>query len=373
MLTTKEWNRSGIKARWEALSEEHGALRLRDAAERLGVSEAALVSCQLGQGVTRLRPEFGALFEAFESLGEIMASTRNEYAVIEKHGQYQHIDISEHVGLVLAHEIDLRLFMGHFHSAYAVKKMHRNKPLHSIQFFDGSGTSLHKVYAMSETAREAMEAIIARFTHEDQESVEPQGEPRVLPDPNPDQAIDVEGFQKAWRELQDTHHFFGMLRTFGVTRTQALRLAPEGYATRVDPSCLDAMLHGAVREGVSIMAFVNSPGCIEIHTGPVERVIETGDWINVLDPRFNLHLNRLGIESAWIVRKPTEDGDVTSLELFDERGETIAMFFGERKPGAPEREDWRALLREIASQQIAWTSGTRRGGALHLALNALIL
>jgi putative hemin transport protein len=47
---------------------------------------------------------------------------------------------------------------------------------------------------------------------------------------------------------------------------------------------------------------------------------------------------------AWVVRKPTADGDVTSLELFDADGETLAMFFGERKPGRAELASWRALV-----------------------------
>ena len=36
-----------------------------------------------------------------------------------------------------------------------------------------------------------------------------------------DDTIDVTGFQAAWRDLQDTHAFFGLLRQFGVSRTQA--------------------------------------------------------------------------------------------------------------------------------------------------------
>ena len=50
------------------------------------------------------------------------------------------------------------------------------------------------------------------------------------------------------------------------------------------------------------------------------------------------------IDEAWVVRKPTEDGVVTSLELFDAQGEAIATLFGKRKPGIPEIEDWRVAL-----------------------------
>jgi putative hemin transport protein len=42
------------------------------------------------------------------------------------------------------------------------------------------------------------------------------------------------------------------------------------------------------------------------------------------------------VASAWVVRKPTVDGIVTSLEVFDADGCEIALFFGERKPGTPE-------------------------------------
>ena len=70
-------------------------------------------------------------------------------------------------------------------------------------------------------------------------------------------------------------------------------------------------------------------------------------WLNILDPDFNMHLRTDLIDSAWLVRKPTSDGTVTSIELFDSGKELIAQFFGLRKPGIPESEAWRALLREV--------------------------
>ena len=69
-----------------------------------------------------------------------------------------------------------------------------------------------------------------------------------------------------------------------------------------------------------------------------------GPWVNVLDPGFSLHLREDRVAQTWLVRKPTADGIVTSVELFDAQGETIAMFFGERKPGTPEIAPWRELL-----------------------------
>jgi putative hemin transport protein len=69
-----------------------------------------------------------------------------------------------------------------------------------------------------------------------------------------------------------------------------------------------------------------------------------GPWVNVLDPRFNLHLRADRIASAWAVRKPSQRGDVHSLELYDADGLCFCQIFGARKSGDAERPDWRALI-----------------------------
>jgi putative hemin transport protein len=73
-----------------------------------------------------------------------------------------------------------------------------------------------------------------------------------------------------------------------------------------------------------------------------------GPWFNVLDPQFNLHLREEHVASAWVVKKPTADGVVTSLELFDAAGNQIALIFGKRKPGKPELQAWRDVVAELA-------------------------
>jgi len=75
-----------------------------------------------------------------------------------------------------------------------------------------------------------------------------------------------------------------------------------------------------------------------------------GPWINVLDPGFNLHLREDLVTQVWLVKKPTTDGVVTSIELFDAQGEFIAYFFGKRKPGIPETTGWRMLAESMETR-----------------------
>jgi putative hemin transport protein len=71
------------------------------------------------------------------------------------------------------------------------------------------------------------------------------------------------------------------------------------------------------------------------------------EWLNVLDEEFNMHLFEPLVASVWMARKPTGDGDVTSVELYDGKGENIALFFGKRKPGEAENPAWRELVASL--------------------------
>ena len=150
--------------------------------------------------------------------------------------------------------------------------------------------------------------------------------------------------------MKDTHEFFSLLGKFKVGRVQALRLAGEEFARELPLRALRSAMEAASAEALPIMIFVGNAGCIQIHTGPIERLVETHGWFNVLDPTFNLHLREEGIASVFSVRKPTEDGVVTSIEAFDSRGRNILLMFGARKPGKPELESWRLVVSRVEKQ-----------------------
>lgn len=331
-----------LAARFAALKAGEPNLRIRDAAQRLGVSEMELVALRLGDGATRIDGPWAEVVKALPALGPVMALTRNDHAVHEKTGVYENIEASGPHGLVLGADIDLRLFLGQWRHGFAVSETAHAMVRHSLQFFDRHGGAVHKVYMNGRSDMAAFAALVDRFRHADQRT--PSVDPAVAPAaPIPDAQVDRAAFLAAWDGLKDTHDFFPMLRKFKLARTQALRLAGRDRARPVANAALRATLERAAASGLPIMVFVGNPGCIQIHTGPVKALRATGPWFNVLDPGFNLHLRETAIASSWVVTKPTSDGDVTSLELFDERGDNIALLFGKRKPGQPEDPAWRAL------------------------------
>ncbi|GAB4058147.1 hemin-degrading factor [Uliginosibacterium sediminicola] len=341
-----------------------GGARHRDIADTLGISEAQLIAAHSveaevwvgdwpGLRARRLRAEWPAIIESLEPLGEVMALTRNASCVHEKTGVYRKASHNAHVGLVLGGEIDLRVFYQKWESGFAVQERTDKGLQQSLQFFDAQGVAIHKIFLRPASYELAWQQLVSRYAIDKVEATLPVAARAAAVVEKPDGEIDLAGFRAAWAALQDTHHFFGLLREYGLTRTQALRLAEPRFAQQVELSAAHVLLSAAARSAVPIMVFVGNPGMIQIHSGVVKRIAVMGDWLNVLDEGFNLHLRQDHIAQAWVVKKPTADGEVSSLELFDAQGESIAMFFGERKPGQPELASWRAILADLSSESVS--------------------
>ena len=337
-------------------------MRHRDIAKRLEMSEGELIATFLDidrmpltvgeMQAVRLLTKWADIMASIESLGEVMALTRNASCVHEKVGMYKNASQDGPVGLLVG-EIDLRIFYHAWVHGFAVLEMTKSGLQRSLQFFDKAGVAIHKIHMKPQSCIAKYDALLQQFKSHDQTPGIQVTEPDIPAAELPDQEIDVTAWRQAWRAMRDTHDFFVLLRQFKVTRTQGLRLAEPAFVQALPVTCVKDLLEIAASTATPLMVFVGNHGMLQIHSGPIHKVISAGDWINVMDPRFNLHLQMDSVTQAWLVRKPTDDGIVTSVELFNDDGEAIAMFFGERKPGKPELGTWRALADDLLARSTA--------------------
>lgn len=342
-----------LKSAWAEYKNENPKVRIREAAEALGVSEAELVATDCGENVTRLKPDWYSLLFDLEGLGEVMALTRNDLVVHEKVGHYTDVSVMpEHqMGQTLNKNIDLRIFFRNWHFGFSVVTETPHGTRRSLQFFDANGVAVHKTHLRPESNVEHFETITEKYRHHDQTpsiEVSPisENEPELS-----DDEIDVEALREEWRQLQDTHDFIFLLRKYHVTREQAFRLAGNEFAKPVDTSTFRTILEGTAAAGIRIMIFVGNHGCIQIHSGPIENLREVHGWYNVLDPGFNLHARDGEFASAWVVRKPTKDDDVHSLELYDATGDVMCYLFSKRHEGEKENREWRKMLEALEARR----------------------
>ncbi|WP_233154950.1 hemin-degrading factor [Candidimonas nitroreducens] len=382
-MTTQQFEQQGraLRERYAELAAAAPKARIRNLAAQMKVSELELVLAGCGGIRARvLRQPPQDVFRRLGELGRVMALTRNEWCVHERHGRYEDIRAGKSMGIVLGPDIDLRMFFSHWKHTVAVDDGQRR----SLQFFDARGEAMHKVYCTDASDVQAYEALVASLL--DPDPVWPQLAPDAAGAERPAEgsagaAVDVavpaadrdagaegdagidagakddapmsaaaEGAEAAaslrgeWLAMKDTHEFAGLLKRHKLSRLAALCEAGTDLAQPIPNDTIERMLHAVVERGTSIMCFVGNRGMVQIHSGPIQHLLRTGPWFNVLEPHFNLHLDTTAIDSTWIVNRPSDDGWITSLEGYTAGGELIVQFFGARKPGVPELAAWRELM-----------------------------
>jgi putative hemin transport protein len=322
-------------------------MRERDLAASLGITEADLVAAHCGEGVRRVEPRVNDLLTGLEAVGEVMALTRNESAVHEKIGIYDKVVTGDNNALVLGEQIDLRIFPKAWAHGFAVEKRDGDEIRRSLQFFDARGEAVHKVHLRPTSNLYAYQKLVASLEAVDQQPSIALAEDDAAEAPEAAPSVSADDLRDRWSKLTDVHQFFGMLRTLKLDRQQAMRMVGQDYAWQLDTDAVAAMFNHVARDGLPIMCFVGSRGCVQIHSGPVQSIKPMGPWLNVLDETFHLHLRMDHIREVWAVRKPTRDGHVTSLEAYGADGNLIIQFFGQRHEGEVERADWRFLAENM--------------------------
>ncbi|WP_372747546.1 hemin-degrading factor [Litorivivens sp.] len=344
-MSLSEHTTTQLIERYSALKAGNKHLRLRDAATQLGVSELELILSDLDPASFRLRDDPRQILKGMPSVGSVMCLTRNDAAVHERHGCFEDVRVDGPVGLVLGADIDLRLFFRQWSSAYYLRQTLASGIRESIQFFDISGCAILKIYATDQTDLEAFRTLAEKHRHTAGNLF-----PSITafpPTPAAANIFSVDELRKAWSKLRDTHDFHGLLHQFNADRISALTAVGAPYARAISLTAISVLLEQACKRQLPIMVFVNNRCCIQIHTGNVEQYKRLENWLNILDPDFNLHLDSCQFSSAWLVRKPSDDGIVTSIEVFDQNRELCVQFFGARKPGIAERRDWVALAESM--------------------------
>ena len=225
--------RVDLRERYSEFKQRNPGVRIRDAADRLGVSEAELLSTKVGETVLRLRNDFKGLLHELHKLGCLLALTRNDEIVHEKTGVYRdaQTELPHGMALFVNRDIDLRIFTKSWHFGFAAEVENARGTLRSIQIFDKFGMALHKIYLTEQSDLAAYEKLIEKYRGDDDKQTTDlivASKPETRGDP-PDAEIAVADLRAAWPEMKDTHDFFPMLKKFGLGRKQALRLIGEEF------------------------------------------------------------------------------------------------------------------------------------------------
>lgn len=337
---------ASLKEKYEEIVSNNPKLRIKEYADLMGISELELLASNLHDRTTKLKELPVEIYQKLPKLGRVMVLARNENAVHERKGTFGKVQVHGTSGLVLGPDIDLRVIFDDWQYVYNVEKEHAGKTLRSIQFFNKYGKAAQKVYLTDDSNLDEYLKLIDEYRlDEDTIPIVEKGEkPKEY---NNVEDIDFEKAINEWKELKDTHNFQTILDNQKIKRIDLVKRAPKDLAYKVYNDAVIDILHSSVERNLPIMVFVANDDIVQIHTGEIKNIRMIENWTNILDDNFNLHLRNDLISESYVLIKPTDDGVVTSLELYDTDGELAITFFGKRKPGIPELQEWRDVIAEL--------------------------
>jgi putative hemin transport protein len=325
-----------------ALIADNPKARARDLAAAHGLTEADLVAARVGQGVTVIDPAPDRLIPLVEALGDVMALTRNDSCVHERKGHYRNYSSGKVASIVLDPEIDLRIFPAHWVHGFALAEPGPDGTVkRSVQVFDAAGDSIHKVHLHAGSDVAAFDRLVAAL-HSPVQADRLTLDPRAAVEGAVVMAENVAALRDRWDRMTDPHQFLPLTKKMKMNRLGAYRGVGAPHAQGLPPEAVTQVLTQAAERAIPVMIFVGNAGCIQIHGGRIEKIVPMGPWINVMDPRFNLHLRADRIAEVWAVTKPSETGPVYSVEAFDAAGGLILQIFGYRKD--TDAGPWNALV-----------------------------
>lgn len=340
----------GLYAALQSMRDQSAPGYMVDWAEQLNTSEAALQASRIGvEAVWPLR-DIRSVLSRLPSLGRVLAMTRNQGVVHEYKGCYPEPQLASAgphpTGIFLdIGGLDLRLFLNYWYWGCAIEDQTDKGTRRSLQFFDQHGSAVHKIFALDDTRLDAWQQLVDELTD--------HSVAVALPDFLPVQPVThqppVSPVQLAeeWRQMNDVHQFFSLIRRHRITRFAAVQAVPDELSREVSPAAFEQVVNAAAAQQMEIMFFVGSRGCVQIYTGKTQGIKPMRGWLNVFEPDFTLHANPELFAHCFVTRKPQDHGWVTSLEIFDQQGTLLLQMYGRRDEGQPEQPAWTELLQQL--------------------------
>ncbi|WP_445676208.1 ChuX/HutX family heme-like substrate-binding protein [Pseudomonas aeruginosa] len=331
-----------------------------DIADELRIEELSVAFARVGLDAEILEVENVKEFiSRLEDLGEVRCITRNDYAISIQVGRYtnqylygyKEVDISAEAGLVLnPRDLDVRIFFRDWNYFFYVDESKSGKSLRSLQVFNNRGKAIHKIYFTEKTDGEKWENIVNDYKKKKGDiggNLILKKEDREVRDYS--HVVFNKSISNEWREMREVHDFYLLMRKHRMDRQSLFCSVDKDLAYKVANETLYEVLSLAKKNGVELAVFVSNSGCVQIFTGRVENLTREGQYINILNKKFRLHVKHEDIVNSWVVSKPSDCGYVNSLEVFAADGQQVLQIYGQRDEGSPEQVAWKNILTRFSA------------------------
>ncbi|MEO0453507.1 MAG: ChuX/HutX family heme-like substrate-binding protein [Verrucomicrobiota bacterium] len=334
-----------IREEAERLKESQPKITPIKLAAALKVTEAELTAAYTGEGpVIRLNTDREMQLHDLHALGQVLLVVRNTTCIHELVGNYPQARFYGGHALLAADSFMMHYDLTQWSYGFAVEK----NGMRNLEFFDQRGRAVHKVFTTDQTNFQSWNDWVSRYAAEKQSPiVEVERLEEIVPDDIDQREVSRDALCATWDTLTTSDDFQPMIDHLGLSSLEAIRLGGDAYAKRLSKDALGQFLNHSVQESLSIEATVCSSGTTQNYKGQIKQVTEFGDWLNVLDPHFNLHIDMKAVDSIWMVQKAKAKKPVTVIEVLNRDGKSVLELSESQPVQQPDSSVWKAVIESL--------------------------
>ena len=252
-----------IKIEWKTLQSKNNKIRIRDAAKQLGTSEASLLSTEIDDSVSFLNiNNYDDFFAEILSMDRIMLLIRSESVVHEKTISTKGVKLKKNKIVDIKSNSSILKFNPYlFKYVFAQNKLHANKSLRSFQIFDNYGDAILKIY-LKGNDESKFDEIASEY--------------------NVDYNYELQG-DRIIKRLQPEY-----IKREAIDFINKLE-KKKTYQYDLGENILRKILIAVSDTKIPIQIHAIGLGTIQYHRDSINKIIDFGPWINIIDKRFNLH------------------------------------------------------------------------------------
>ncbi len=254
----REFNK--LKSEWKKFRSENKNIRIRDAASKMGVSEAEILSTEIGDSVSYLSiSDFSLFLKDILCVDKLMILIRSKIVVHENIIESKNVKLTENQIVDINGLIVLDFDSSHFKYAFFQNKLHAKRQLRSFQIFNKKGDAVVKIYLKSKDI-DIFDNIALKY--ESKYNYELQSGVNV-------------------NHLIQEHPNI----VFYFDKNNSI---PE--IIEVSNQSLRVLLDAASNIKLPIQIHGLGVGSVQYHRDIVKNIVDYGPWVNVIDKKFNLHV-----------------------------------------------------------------------------------
>ena len=291
-----------IKDEWESFKRNpnNTKVRIRDAAKKLDVSEAELLSTLIEYSVDYINfDSYQNFIKKILSLDKIMLLTRSDNVVHEIIINTNDIEINQHDLIYNKNTQNPLLQIKSDDIAYTFSELkeHQGKNLFSFQFFNGYGDSIAKIYLKGKTESLFRKIILEHKIDYDYSIQKKQPHINKKIDCSNSLSIEYKSIPKNATKFKASKKF--------------------------DGTTLRTVMEGLAKKSISVQFHAIAPNAVQYYYGKIKNVIDYGPWINVIDKTFNIHILENKIVSSQLDSFKMNNKNYHSLVWFDSNKNNI--------------------------------------------------